>query len=237
MSHQRRFAFGRWRLVWTLPPLIFFCSVFGVGAQPPPNPGPPGGNGPPGLNVALSRVLRNAGFTGNIEAMLEARLGRSVDPELAELGRLLFFDKILGLHNDNSCAGCHAPAFGFGDSQPMAIGVDNNDVVGANRRGPRNQRRSPLVGNTIFYPALMWTPRFVAVSGDPFNPFLGFRFPARKHHQRGADAAGRARFAAFHGDRGDGRVLRDPSKPGAVRATAFSEIRRRTRRRPLPTGR
>ena len=109
--------------------------------------------------------------------MLEARLGRSVDPELAELGRLLFFDKILGLHNDNSCAGCHAPAFGFGDSQPMAIGVDNNNVVGANRRGPRNQRRSPLVANTIFYPALMWTPRFVAVSGDPFNPFLGFRFP------------------------------------------------------------
>ena len=177
MSHQRRFALGRWRLVWTLPPLIFICSVFGVGAQPPPNPGPPGGNGPPGLNLALSRVLRNAGFTGNVEAMLEARLGRSVDRELAELGRLLFFDKILGLHNDNSCAGCHAPAFGFGDSQPMAIGVDNNNVVGANRRGPRNQRRSPLVANTIFYPALMWTPRFVAVSGDPFNPFLGFRFP------------------------------------------------------------
>ena len=141
---------------------------------------------PAGLNVALSRVLRNAGFTGNIEAMLEARLGRSVDPELAELGRLLFFDKILGLHNDNSCAGCHAPAFGFGDSQPMAIGVDNNDVVGANRRGPRNQRRSPLIGNTIFYPALMWTPRFVAVSGDPFNPFLGFRFPLRKDSSRGS---------------------------------------------------
>jgi len=59
----------------------------------------------------------------------------------------------------------------------MAIGVDNNDIVGPNRRGPRNQRRSPLVPNTIFYPALMWTPRFVALSGDPFNPSLGFEFP------------------------------------------------------------
>ena len=129
------------------------------------------------LDRILIRILRDAGFTGNVEATLEARLGRRIDPELADLGRLLFFDKILGLHNDNSCAGCHSPAFGFGDSQPMAIGVDNNDIVGPNRQGPRNQRRSPLVSNTIFYPSLMWTPRFVALSGDPFDPSLGFKFP------------------------------------------------------------
>lgn len=129
------------------------------------------------LDRTLIRVLRDAGFTGNVEATLEARLGRQIDPKLADLGRLLFFDKILGLHDDNSCAGCHSPAFGFGDSQPMAIGVNNNDIVGPSRRGPRNQRRSPLVANTIFYPALMWTPRFVALSGDPFDPSLGFKFP------------------------------------------------------------
>jgi cytochrome c peroxidase len=130
-----------------------------------------------GLDGTLSDVLRAAGFTGNVETTLEARLGRRIDPDLADLGRLLFFDKILGLHGDNSCAGCHSPAFGFGDSQPMAIGVDNNDIVGPSRRGPRNQRRSPLVANTIFYPALMWTPRFVALSGDPFDPSRGFKFP------------------------------------------------------------
>ena len=129
------------------------------------------------LDRTLIRVLRDAGFTGNVAATLEARLGRRIDPELADLGRLLFFDKILGLHGDNSCSGCHSPAFGFGDSQPIAIGVDNNDIVGPNRRGPRNQRRSPLVSNTIFYPALMWTPRFVALSGDPFDPSRGFKFP------------------------------------------------------------
>ena len=129
------------------------------------------------LDRILTRVLRDAGFTGTIEARLEERLGRRIDPALADLGRLLFFDKILGLHDDNSCAGCHSPAFGFGDSQPMAIGVDNNGVVGPNRHGPRNQRRSPLVANAIFYPALMWTPRFVALSADPFNPSLGFKFP------------------------------------------------------------
>ncbi|MGH2405827.1 MAG: cytochrome-c peroxidase [bacterium] len=135
-------------------------------------------NDPAGeLDRNLVRILKDAGFTGRIETTLEARLGRPIDLALADLGRLLFFDKILGLHNDNSCAGCHSPAFGFGDSQPMAIGVDSNDVVGPGRFGPRNQRRSPMVANTIFYPALMWTPRFVALSGDPFDPSLGFKFP------------------------------------------------------------
>jgi cytochrome c peroxidase len=129
------------------------------------------------LDRTLIRVLHDAGFTGNVEATLEARLGRQIDPRLVDLGRLLFFDKILGLHGDNSCSGCHSPAFGFGDSQPIAIGVDNNDIVGPSRRGPRNQRRSPLVSNTIFYPALMWTSRFVALSGDPFDSSRGFKFP------------------------------------------------------------
>jgi hypothetical protein len=32
---------------------------------------------------------------------------------------------------------------GFGDTQPIAIGVDNNGIVGPGRTGPRNQRRSP----------------------------------------------------------------------------------------------
>ena len=129
------------------------------------------------LDAQLRAVLRDAGFTGRIESTLTARLGRPLDPKKVELGRLLFFDKILGLHNDNSCAGCHNPANGFGDSQPIAIGVQNNDIVGPHRRGPRNQRRSPAVANTAFYPALMWTARFVALSGDPFDNSKGFLFP------------------------------------------------------------
>ena len=147
----------------------------GAAAQSPAgNAAAPGAHD---LDSRLTAALTRAGFTGRTESTLEARLGRPIDSKRADLGRLLFFDKILGLHDDNSCAGCHAPAFGFGDSQRMAIGVQNNGVVGPNRRGPRNQRRSPLVANTIFYPALMWTPRFVALSGDPFDGSLGFKFP------------------------------------------------------------
>ena len=132
---------------------------------------------PTPLDRRLRALLRDVGFTGRIEESLESRLGRELDQDTIELGRSLFFDTILGLHDDNSCSGCHSPASGFGDSQPMAMGVDNDGIVGPNRATARNQRRSPFVMNTEFYPALMWTARFVALSGDPFDASQGFKFP------------------------------------------------------------
>jgi cytochrome c peroxidase len=132
---------------------------------------------PPDIDNQLAAVLRQARFTGTIASTIERRLGRPVDPKLANLGRLLFFDKIGGLHSDNACAGCHSPTAGFGDTQSIAIGVQNNNIVGQNRSGPRNQRRTPMVGNTAFFPNLMWNGRFFAPSGDPFDNSLGFAFP------------------------------------------------------------
>jgi cytochrome c peroxidase len=158
---------SRWR-VW-----VMHMALIGLLAGGPLTSAEP----PTQLDAELRQVLAAAGFTGTVEASLPARLGRPLDPDTIEVGRLLFFDNILGLHNDNSCAGCHSPASGFGDSQPMAIGVDNNGMVGPSRTGPRNQRRAPSVVNTAFYPALMWTARFVALSGDPFDNSSGFQFP------------------------------------------------------------
>ncbi len=129
------------------------------------------------LDVALRARLAELGFTGRIERTLEERLGRRLDPRLADVGRLLWFDPIQGLNDDNACAGCHSPTHGFGDTQPIAIGVDNNGIVGPDRTGPRNQRRSPTVINTAFYPTLMWNSRFHAGSGDPFDNSAGFVFP------------------------------------------------------------
>lgn len=129
------------------------------------------------LDARLALVLARAGFTGRVESTLEARLGRPVSAKLADLGRLLWFDTGHSLGGDNTCAGCHSPTHGFGDSQGIAIGVQNNGVVGPRRTGPRNQRRSPMVINTAFLPALMWNGRFSAVSRDPFDGRLGFVFP------------------------------------------------------------
>ena len=75
------------------------------------------------VDVELAKVLEEAGFTGTIESTLERRLRRSINPTLADLGRLLRFDPVHSLHHDNTCGGCHSPTNGFGDSQGMAIGV------------------------------------------------------------------------------------------------------------------
>ena len=132
---------------------------------------------PSDLDARLRATLQRAGFTGAIESTLERRLGRHIDRELADLGRLLWFDKAGGLHSDNTCGGCHSPSRGFGDTQSIAIGIQSNNLVGPNRTGPRNQRRTLTAANTAFYPNLMWNGRFSAPSGDPFDNSQGFLFP------------------------------------------------------------
>jgi cytochrome c peroxidase len=132
---------------------------------------------PTDIDAALRANLSALGFTGRIAEQVETRLGRRVDPQLADIGRKLWFDPIQGLNNDNTCGGCHSPTNGFGDTQPIAIGIDNNLIVGPGRTGPRNQRRTPMMINTAFYPTLMWNSRFHSLSGDPFDNSQGFEFP------------------------------------------------------------
>jgi cytochrome c peroxidase len=130
------------------------------------------------LDARLAQRLHELGFSGRVESTLTTRLGRPLDPQLANAGRLLWFDTVTGLNNDNTCGGCHSPTNGFGDSQPIAIGIDNNGMVGPDRAGPRNMRRAPSVINTAFYPTLMWNSRFFSLSRDPFDNTAGFSFPA-----------------------------------------------------------
>jgi len=129
------------------------------------------------LDDELSAALNRHGFTGRIGSSLEQRLGRKIDNQLADLGRNLFHDPVVGLNDDNSCSGCHSATAGFGDTQSIAIGVDNNFIVGPDRHGPRNQRRTPMAVNTAFFPTLMWNSRFASLSNDPFDNSLGFSFP------------------------------------------------------------
>ena len=132
---------------------------------------------PQSIDTDLKARLRELGFTGSIDRTLERRLGRRVDAQLANLGRLLWFDTIGGLNGDNTCGGCHSPTRGFGDTQSIAIGIDNNGIVGPHRAGPRNQRRTPMAINTPFFPRLMWNSRFESLSGDPFRNDHDFLFP------------------------------------------------------------
>jgi cytochrome c peroxidase len=129
------------------------------------------------IDKKLTHRLYEVGFTGGIESTLTTRLGRALDKRLANIGRLLWFDTVTGLNDDNSCAGCHSPTTGFGDTQSIAIGIESNGVVGPNRAGPRNMRRTPIIINSAFFPRLMWNSRFVSASDDPFDNGTGFEFP------------------------------------------------------------
>ena len=122
-----------------------------------------GGGSDHDLNAKLALVLRQHGFTGRIESTLEHRLGRQINRRQANLGRLLFFDNVHSLHRDNTCAGCHSPTNGMGDTQSIAIGVDNNGRVGPQSDG--RAQSAPLADasiNTAFFPKLMWNGRFFA---------------------------------------------------------------------------
>ena len=132
---------------------------------------------PATIDQQLSIVLEQLGFTGRIESRLQERLGHNLDNRKIELGRLLWFDTIGGLNNDNTCGGCHSPTNAFGDTQSIAIGINNNLIVGPHRTGPRNQRRTPIIINAAFYPTLMWNSRFASLSGNPFDNSSGFSFP------------------------------------------------------------
>jgi cytochrome c peroxidase len=131
----------------------------------------------PDVDAQLQAVLLEHGFTGRVEETLSTRLGRPVDRDLADLGRKIFFDRLLSLHNDTSCATCHGPAWGFGDSQSIAVGIGSNGISGPDRFGARNLRRAPSVINSALFPRLMLNGRFESLSGDPFDNSLGFKFP------------------------------------------------------------
>lgn len=158
--------------LWELTVWLWLNNPSGLFEQHNPRAG-----GSETLDQQLATALGQHGFTGRIEATLEQRIGRKLDNQLVDLGRLLFFDTVSGLNNDNNCSGCHSPTNGFGDTQSIAIGIDNNAIVGQARAGPRNQRRTPMVVNTAFFPNLMWNSRFAALSNNPFDNSAGFQFP------------------------------------------------------------
>lgn len=155
--------------------LVLGAALLG-GCSGSDHAGPPASSADP-LDQQLAATLAQQGFSGAVEQKLESRLGRPLDPKLADLGRELFFDRVLSLHNDSSCASCHSPTNGWADTQSIAIGIGSNLLVGPDRKGPHNLRRSPSAANTAFYRNMMWDSRFSAPSGDPFDNSQGFVFP------------------------------------------------------------
>ena len=88
------------------------------------------------------------GFTGRIETTMEQRLGRHLDQRRQPWSATVV-DTIGGLNNDNTCGGCHSPTNAFGDTQSIAIGIDNNGIVG-HIELTKKPTPTPMAINTAF---------------------------------------------------------------------------------------
>ena len=94
----------------------------------------------------------------------------NIDPDKVELGRLLFFDKLLSGNKDISCATCHHPSFNSGDSLVLSIGVGGTGLGGSRQMG-KNRHRIPRNSPEIFnrgakeWHTMFWDGR-VALAGN-----------------------------------------------------------------------
>jgi cytochrome c peroxidase len=102
---------------------------------------------------------------------------KAQDPALVDLGRALFFDKVLSGNRDVSCATCHSPATSTNDKLSLAIGtaavrVGGTRTLGAGREfTPRNAPSLLSVGLGPFY--MFWDGRVSEEGG-----VARFRTPA-----------------------------------------------------------
>ena len=70
-------------------------------------------------------------------------------PQLATLGKMLFFDPRLSGAQNLSCASCHNPSFGYEVPVPGAIGSANTPLP----------RKAPTVLNAAYTPIFFWDGR------------------------------------------------------------------------------
>ena len=96
-----------------------------------------------------------------------------------ELGRLLFFDKLLSGNKDISCATCHHPDFASADGLALSIGVGGTGlgterVMGSNReRIPRNAPELFNRGSSKWH-TMFWDSRLSGTVEEGFtNPADG----------------------------------------------------------------
>lgn len=121
----------------------------------------------------------------NLPAPLTSEDFIEFDPKQAEIGRLLFFDKILSGNRNISCATCHHPRFGTSDGLSLGVGEggvglgpERTSGTGASRIEKRVPRNAPALWNLAAkdLQILMHDGR-ISISDDYGN---GFNTPAEE---------------------------------------------------------
>lgn len=81
-------------------------------------------------------------------------------PQMATLGKMLFFDPRLSGKQNLSCASCHNPSFGFEVPVPGAIGATNKPLA----------RKAPTVLNAAWIPTFFWDGRAPNLETQAMGP-------------------------------------------------------------------
>lgn len=135
----------------------------------------------------------------NLEALPPVRdpANNLSTPEKIELGKILFWDPIVGGEKDIACATCHHPDLGYADGLDLPIGVGGtglgpNRVMGPGRhRVPRN---SPSIINTAYNGVLNGSPYYRPEQAVMFwdGRFESLETQCQKPPTSGAEMAGTA---------------------------------------------
>ena len=157
-------------------------------------PARPPGNDEGFLNPAPVRPNRYVWTT--LPATAPEPANNRANPAKIELGKRLFYEKLLSGDGTLSCASCHnLHERAGGDGRPTALGI-------AGQVGPRNV---PTIWNAAFQSVLFWDGRSPSLEDQAKGPILnpvemGMPTPAEAERRLAADASYRADFAKAFGD-------------------------------------
>ncbi|MEM8532045.1 MAG: cytochrome c peroxidase [Chloroflexota bacterium] len=155
----------------------------------------------------------------------------TTDPAQVQLGRLLFYDKILSGNRDISCATCHRTTnFGTGDGLPVSIGTGGNGISTERTLG-HDRELVPRNATELFdrgaaeWTSMFWDSRLVQ------RPDQRFASPAHEQLPGGLDniLAAQAMFPVTSADEmrgrpGDRDVFGAVNEVGTIDANNFTGI-------------
>lgn len=139
------------------------------------------------------------------------------DPNLVQLGRVLFFDRILSGNRDIACATCHDPRTHGTDGLSLSIGTGGIGHGPARALGAGRQfvpRNAPtLLNRALEKGSLFWDGRLMGPDDGPFESPLDVTLPADLPNILAAQAMLPVLYRReMRGQRGDFDVFGDPNE-------------------------